>query len=77
MLFACVPSSFLLSTKKHIAFAAVSKMWAKKNAIGKEQVAKLVDDTYRLVLTPGSNAVDDVSSCFWYASSRVYVYVCV
>ncbi|XP_052115497.1 E3 SUMO-protein ligase SIZ1-like isoform X3 [Arachis duranensis] len=25
----------------------VSKMFAKKNAIGKEQVAKLVDDTYR------------------------------
>ncbi|XP_027345383.1 E3 SUMO-protein ligase SIZ1-like isoform X2 [Abrus precatorius] len=25
----------------------VSKMWAKKNAVGKEQVAKLVDDTYR------------------------------
>lgn len=27
----------------------VSKMWAKKNAVGKEQVAKLVDDTYRFV----------------------------
>jgi len=25
-------------------------MWAKKNAGGKEQVAKLVDDTYRSVL---------------------------
>ncbi|XP_038894174.1 E3 SUMO-protein ligase SIZ1 isoform X1 [Benincasa hispida] len=25
----------------------VSKMWAKKNAVGKDQVAKLVDDTYR------------------------------
>lgn len=22
-------------------------MWAKKNAVGKEEVAKLVDDTYR------------------------------
>lgn len=28
----------------------VSKLWAKKNAVGKEQVAKLVDDTYRSVL---------------------------
>lgn len=25
----------------------VSGMWAKKNALGKEGVAKLVDDTYR------------------------------
>ncbi|XP_062086358.1 E3 SUMO-protein ligase SIZ1-like [Humulus lupulus] len=25
----------------------VSKLWAKKNAVGKEQVAQLVDDIYR------------------------------
>lgn len=30
-------------------FVSVSKMWAKKNAVGKDQVAKLVDDTYRFV----------------------------
>ncbi|CAL0324221.1 unnamed protein product [Lupinus luteus] len=34
----------------------VSKMWAKKNAVGKEQVAKLVDDTYRKL--QGSGAID-------------------
>lgn len=31
-------------------FYAVSGMWAKKNAVGKEEVAKLVDDTYRQVI---------------------------
>ncbi|XP_061359023.1 E3 SUMO-protein ligase SIZ1-like [Gastrolobium bilobum] len=35
----------------------VSKMWAKKNALGKEQVAKLVDDTYRK-MQPISGATD-------------------
>ncbi|XP_019447901.1 PREDICTED: E3 SUMO-protein ligase SIZ1-like isoform X1 [Lupinus angustifolius] len=34
----------------------VSRMWAKKNAVGKEQVAKLVDDTYRKL--QGSGATD-------------------
>lgn len=33
-----------------IFLSSVSKLWAKKNAVGKEQVAKLVDDTYRSVL---------------------------
>ncbi|KAK2380351.1 E3 SUMO-protein ligase SIZ1 [Trifolium repens] len=32
----------------------VSKMWAKKNAVGKEQVAKLVDDTYRKMQISGA-----------------------
>ncbi|XP_061354954.1 E3 SUMO-protein ligase SIZ1-like isoform X2 [Gastrolobium bilobum] len=32
----------------------VSKMWAKKNAVGKEQVAKLVDDTYRKLSVSGA-----------------------
>ncbi|XP_019448715.1 PREDICTED: E3 SUMO-protein ligase SIZ1-like isoform X1 [Lupinus angustifolius] len=31
----------------------VSKMWAKKNAVSKEQVAKLVDDTYRKMQISG------------------------
>ncbi|CAK7327433.1 unnamed protein product [Dovyalis caffra] len=30
----------------------VSKIWAKKSAIGKEEVAKLVDDTYSLAFIP-------------------------
>ncbi|KAE9585740.1 hypothetical protein Lal_00010058 [Lupinus albus] len=34
----------------------VSRMWAKKNAVGTEQVAKLVDDTYRKL--QGSGATD-------------------
>lgn len=25
-------------------------MWAKKNAVGKEEVAKLVEDTYRFLI---------------------------
>uniref|UniRef100_A0A2P2KGJ4 E3 SUMO-protein ligase SIZ1 n=1 Tax=Rhizophora mucronata TaxID=61149 RepID=A0A2P2KGJ4_RHIMU len=29
-------------------------MWAKKSAIGKEQVAKLVDDTYRKMQVSGA-----------------------
>ncbi|MCI10380.1 E3 SUMO-protein ligase SIZ1 [Trifolium medium] len=29
-------------------------MWAKKNAVGKEQVAKLVDDTYRKMQISGA-----------------------
>ncbi|MED6221049.1 SUMO ligase siz1 [Stylosanthes scabra] len=37
----------------------VSKMFAKKNAIGKEQVAKLVDDTYRKMQISGAT---DLSS---------------
>lgn len=32
-----------------LCFFTDFKMWAKKNAVGKEQVAKLVDDTYRFV----------------------------
>ncbi|TKY48501.1 E3 SUMO-protein ligase SIZ1 [Spatholobus suberectus] len=32
----------------------VSKLWAKKNAVGKEQVAKLVDDTYRKLQVSGA-----------------------
>ncbi|XP_022998844.1 E3 SUMO-protein ligase SIZ1-like isoform X1 [Cucurbita maxima] len=32
----------------------VSKMWAKKNAVGKDQVAKLVDDTYRKMQVSGA-----------------------
>ncbi|TKY67253.1 E3 SUMO-protein ligase SIZ1 [Spatholobus suberectus] len=32
----------------------VSKMWAKKNTVGKEQVAKLVDDTYRKMQISGA-----------------------
>ncbi|XP_028757039.1 E3 SUMO-protein ligase SIZ1-like [Neltuma alba] len=32
----------------------VSKLWAKKNAVGKEQVAKLVDDTYRKMQISGA-----------------------
>ncbi|XP_059431222.1 E3 SUMO-protein ligase SIZ1 isoform X2 [Corylus avellana] len=32
----------------------VSKMWPKKNAVGKEQVAKLVDDTYRKMQVSGA-----------------------
>ncbi|AES88651.1 putative chromatin regulator PHD family [Medicago truncatula] len=32
----------------------VSKIWAKKNAVGKEQVAKLVDDTYRKMQISGA-----------------------
>ncbi|KAE9587946.1 putative chromatin regulator PHD family [Lupinus albus] len=39
-----------------LADEQVSKMWAKKNAVGKEQVAKLVDDTYRKL--QGSGAID-------------------
>lgn len=42
---------FFLLTKQLVALFPVSKIWAKKNAGGgKEQVAKLVDDTYRSVL---------------------------
>ncbi|KAF9675229.1 hypothetical protein SADUNF_Sadunf09G0010400 [Salix dunnii] len=29
-----------------LSLGIVSKIWAKKSAIGKEEVAKLVDDTY-------------------------------
>ena len=51
-------SSFLFSCKLRnlllffffFFLSPVSKMWAKKNSVGKEQVAKLVDDTYRSVL---------------------------
>ncbi|XP_059626751.1 E3 SUMO-protein ligase SIZ1 [Cornus florida] len=32
----------------------VSGMWAKKNAVGKEEVAKLVDDTYRKMQVSGA-----------------------
>ncbi|KAK7272125.1 hypothetical protein RJT34_28537 [Clitoria ternatea] len=32
----------------------VSKMWSKKNAVGKEQVANLVDDTYRKLQVSGA-----------------------
>ncbi|XP_027343660.1 E3 SUMO-protein ligase SIZ1-like isoform X3 [Abrus precatorius] len=32
----------------------VSKMWAKKNAVGKEQVAKFVDDIYRKLQAAGA-----------------------
>ncbi|XP_057956620.1 E3 SUMO-protein ligase SIZ1 [Malania oleifera] len=32
----------------------VSRMWAKKNAVGKEEVAKLVDDTYRKMQVSGA-----------------------
>ncbi|XP_075519888.1 E3 SUMO-protein ligase SIZ1 isoform X2 [Primulina tabacum] len=32
----------------------VSVMWAKKNAVGKEEVAKLVDDTYRKMQVSGT-----------------------
>ncbi|KAF7823429.1 E3 SUMO-protein ligase SIZ1-like isoform X1 [Senna tora] len=32
----------------------VSKLWAKKNAVGKDQVAKLVDDTYRKMQISGA-----------------------
>ncbi|KAI4334431.1 hypothetical protein L6164_019126 [Bauhinia variegata] len=32
----------------------VSKMWAKRNAVAKEQVAKLVDDTYRKMQNSGA-----------------------
>ncbi|XP_034901218.1 E3 SUMO-protein ligase SIZ1 isoform X4 [Populus alba] len=32
----------------------VSKLWAKKSAIGKEEVAKLVDDTYRKMQVSGA-----------------------
>ncbi|KAL2541116.1 E3 SUMO-protein ligase SIZ1 [Abeliophyllum distichum] len=32
----------------------VSGMWAKKNAVGKEEVAKLVDDTYRKMQISGA-----------------------
>ena len=31
------------------AFSSVSNMWVKKNAVTKERVAELVDDTYRSV----------------------------
>lgn len=37
-----------------LADEQVSKMWAKKNAVGKEQVAKLVDDTYRKMQISGA-----------------------
>jgi hypothetical protein len=30
--------------------SVVSKIWAKKSAIGKEEAAKLVDDTYRFII---------------------------
>lgn len=33
-------------------------MWAKKNAVGKEQVAKLVDDTYRFVFVYNLSCCD-------------------
>ncbi|GAB4850791.1 SUMO ligase siz1, variant 2 [Ancistrocladus abbreviatus] len=32
----------------------VSKMWAKRNAVGKEEVAKLVDETYRKMQVPAT-----------------------
>ncbi|XP_034687571.1 E3 SUMO-protein ligase SIZ1 isoform X2 [Vitis riparia] len=32
----------------------VSRMWAKKNAVGKEEVAKLVEDTYRKMQVSGA-----------------------
>lgn len=32
----------------------VSGMWAKKNAVGKDDVAKLVDDTYRKMQVSGA-----------------------
>lgn len=41
-------SRFLFSNC--LSFCAVSGMWAKKNAVGKQEVAKLVDDIYRCVL---------------------------
>lgn len=33
----------------------VSKMWAKKSSVGKEEVAKLIDDTYRKMQVSGAN----------------------
>lgn len=36
-----------LSFDWFVYFGAVSGMWAKKYAVGKEEIAKLVDDTYR------------------------------
>lgn len=43
-LFPCKLSSQL------VTFFPVSKLWIKKNACGKQRVAKLVEDTYRSVL---------------------------
>lgn len=43
---ACFPSYSIYFTY----LSSVAKMWAKKNATGKDHVAKLVDDTYRSVL---------------------------
>ncbi|KAM7502055.1 hypothetical protein LguiB_000959 [Lonicera macranthoides] len=37
-----------------LADERVSGMWAKKNAVGKEEVAKLVDDTYRKMQVSGA-----------------------
>lgn len=36
--------------KFYCKFCTVSGMCAKKNAVGKDDVAKLVDDTYRCVI---------------------------
>ncbi|KAH7542594.1 E3 SUMO-protein ligase SIZ1 [Ziziphus jujuba] len=41
----------------------VSKMWAKKNAVGKEQVAKLVDDTYRKMQVSGATDLASKGQC--------------
>lgn len=43
-----VCSFFLIN----ILLSIVSGIWAKKNAVRKEEVAKLVDDTYRCVCVP-------------------------
>ena len=38
----------LFQAKSHF-FATVTKLWPKKNAVGKEQVAQFVDDIYRFL----------------------------
>nr|XP_043629181.1 E3 SUMO-protein ligase SIZ1 isoform X2 [Erigeron canadensis] len=41
----------------------VSGMWAKKNAIRKEEAAKLVDDIYRKLQVPGATDLASKSQC--------------
>ncbi|CAN6556920.1 unnamed protein product [Malus baccata var. baccata] len=41
----------------------VSKMWAKKNAVGKEQVAELVDHTYRKMQISGAPDLASKGQC--------------
>ncbi|KAI3461455.1 hypothetical protein Pfo_018118 [Paulownia fortunei] len=46
--------AILSDERGYFADERVSGMWAKKNAVGKDEVAKLVDDTYRKMQVSGA-----------------------